>query len=424
MISDTFLREHLRLTRRHFMQMGVAGLSAISISLPFANAEESPRDLPKKAELGDGIKKSKSLITSQAQFYDVSRGQPIPHTLPDDKKREVGMTRETWKLEVIADPDHRAIVRQPMSKELGTPFDFDKLMNLAEKRAVRFGKAMTCLNLGCPLGYGIWEGVPLRDVIWLTSPGDDVRRVYYFGYHNDDPKQIFRSSLPMSRVLEDPFDLPPVILCYKLNGEWLTSERGGPVRIVVPEAYGFKSVKWLTHVVLTNLFHANDTYAEQGNDIDSPLKTFAATINAPHDVRAGEKIVVSGYAQVGINGLSKVQAWIQDADEQPLEGDRYFERAPWVDMDVLGPPDHWGSELDEGKIPLPTHGFDSSSGKPLSWPMRLGMIHWAGVLPPLARGNYIFRCRAIDEKGIAQPMPRPFRRSGFAAIEQVSFKVT
>ncbi|MBX9655848.1 molybdopterin-dependent oxidoreductase [bacterium] len=423
-MSVTFLREHLRFTRRYFMQMGVAGLSAISFSPPSTKAEESSRELPKKMELGDGIKKSKSLITSQAQFYDVSRGQPIPHTLPDDKKREVGMTRDTWKLEVIADPEHRAVVRQPMSKEQGTSFDFDKLMNLAEKRAVRFGKVMTCLNLGCPLGYGIWEGVPLRDVIWLTNPGDDVRRVFYFGYHNDDPKQIFRSSLPMSRVLEDPFDLPPIILCYKLNGEWLTPERGGPVRIVVPEAYGFKSVKWLTHVVLTNLFHANDTYAEQGNDIDSPLKTFAATINAPQDVKAGEKIVVSGYAQVGINGLSKVQAWIQNADEQPMEGDRYYERAPWVDMEILGPPDDWGSELKEGKIPLLTHGFDSSSGKPLSWPMRLGMIHWAGVFPPLARGSYIFRCRAIDEKGGAQPMPRPFRRSGFAAIEQVSFKVT
>ena len=62
---------------------------------------------------------------------------------------------------------------------------------------------------------------------------------------------MFRSSLPVGRVLEDPDDLPPVILCYKLNGEWLNPERGGPVRIVVPEPYGFKSIKWLTHIVLS-----------------------------------------------------------------------------------------------------------------------------------------------------------------------------
>ena len=77
--------------------------------------------------------------------------------------------------------------------------------------------------------------------------------MFYHGYHNDDPKQLFRSSLPVGRVLEDHDGLPPVILCYKLNGEWLDAERGGPVRVVVPEAYGFKSVKWLTRVVLTNL---------------------------------------------------------------------------------------------------------------------------------------------------------------------------
>ena len=80
---------------------------------------------------------------------------------------------------------------------------------------------MTCLNIGCPLGMGVWEGVPLRDVVWLTQPKENLRRVFYYGYHNDDPKQMFRSSLPVGRVLEDPDDLPPVILCYKLNGEWL-----------------------------------------------------------------------------------------------------------------------------------------------------------------------------------------------------------
>ena len=80
---------------------------------------------------------------------------------------------------------------------------------------------MTCLNIGCPLGMGIWEGVPLREVVWLTQPRENLRRVFYYGYHNDDPKQMFRSSLPIGRVLEDPYDLPPVILCYKLNGEWL-----------------------------------------------------------------------------------------------------------------------------------------------------------------------------------------------------------
>src|SRR5262249_7667699 len=157
------------------------------------------------------------------------------------------------------------------------------LMELARTRAVRFAKVMTCLNIGCPLGMGLWEGVPLRDVVWRTKPRADLRRISYHGYHNDDPKQLFRPSLPAGRVLEDYRDLPPVILCYKLNGEWLDPKRGGPVRVVVPEAYGFKSIKWLTHVMLTNLGYANDTYLNGNNDVDSPLKTFAATLSVPRD---------------------------------------------------------------------------------------------------------------------------------------------
>lgn len=73
-----------------------------------------------------------------------------------------------------------------------------------------------------PAGHGHLEGAPLRRNRVANRPGQDLRRVFYYGYHNDDPKQIFRSSLPIGRVLEDPFDLPPVIACYKLNGQWLS----------------------------------------------------------------------------------------------------------------------------------------------------------------------------------------------------------
>jgi hypothetical protein len=233
---------------------------------------------------------------------------------------------------------------------------------------------------------------------------------------------LFRISLPVGRVLEDPYDLPPVILCYKLNGQWLDSQRGGPVRVVVPEHYGYKSIKWLSQIVLSSMPHGNDTYAEQGNDIDSPLKTFAATLSFPAEVKTGESIPVTGYAQVGISGLAKVQVWISsNATDHPAD-DKHFESAPWVDAEILPPPVQWGGDLPDGRIPAETLGFDDH-GRPLTWPMRLGKIHWASLLPGLPAGNYTLRCRTVDEKGIAQPLPRPFRKSGHAAIEAVQIKV-
>jgi DMSO/TMAO reductase YedYZ molybdopterin-dependent catalytic subunit len=90
----------------------------------------------------------------------------------------------------------------------------------------------------------------------------------------------------------------PVIICYKLNGEWLSPKRGGPVRMIVPEAYGFKSVKWLQRIVLTNDHRANDTYAEQNNDVDSWQKTMARFVDVPDSAKAGQAIPLTGLAQV------------------------------------------------------------------------------------------------------------------------------
>jgi DMSO/TMAO reductase YedYZ molybdopterin-dependent catalytic subunit len=288
---------------------------------------------------------------------------------------------------------------------------------------VRFAKVMTCLNIGCPLGMGIWEGVPLRTVLRLASPRADLRRVVYHGYHNDDPKQLFQSSLPVGRVLEDYFDLPPVILCYMLNGHWLDSQRGGPVRVVVPEAYGFKSIKWLQRLVLTNLGHANDTYLSGNNDVDSPLKTFAATLSVPGEVKRGQPFAVTGYAQVGISGLSRVQVWVAPRDTKWPAADPYFIKAPWLDARILPPPRKWGGKLPGDAIPKDTLGFDPATGAPRTWPLRLAKAHWAVLLPGLAAGEYTLRCRTVDERGQAQPMPRPLRKSGHCAIEAVNVSV-
>src|SRR5262249_38496111 len=153
-------------------------------------------------------------------------------------------------------------------------------------------------------------------------------------------------------------------------------------------------------------------------DVDSALKTFAATISFSRTVKRGEPIPVTGYAQVGISGLSKVQVWIQsNAIERP-PGDPYFTTAPWVDAQILPPPKHWDS-LPGAKIPAETMGFDAATGQPRAWPMRLGKVHWAALIPGLSAGEYTFRCRTIDAKGKAQPLPRPFQKSGHAAIESV-----
>ncbi len=235
---------------------------------------------------------------------------------------------------------------------------------------------------------------------------------------------MFRSSLPVGRVLEDPDDLPPVIVCYKLNGELLNAERGGPVRIVVPEHYGFKSVKWLTHIVLSNLFHANDTYGTQNNDVDSPLKTFAATLSVPTEVkaehadpgyrlRAGRYLRACRKCRCGFRRMGRAGPRTIRTSRPRRGSTRRSSRRP-----------RSGAASSPGDaIPKDTLGFDAT-GKPKTWPMRLAKAHWAALLPGLPAGEYTLRCRTIDAEGAAQPMPRPFKKSGRCEIESLKITVS
>src|SRR5262249_8445817 len=155
----------------------------------------------------------------------------------------------------------------------------------------------------------------------------------------------------------------------------------------------------------------------------SPLKTFAATLLAPSEAKAGQPIPLTGYAQVGVSGLSKVQVWIQAEQESWPADDPYFLKAPWLDCKILPPPAHWGGDFPDDKLPANVRQFDASTGRPERWPMRLSKIHWAVLHPALAPGKYTLRSRTIDAQNQAQPMPRPFRKSGHAAIEEIQLSI-
>lgn len=417
-LIERLAKEHSNLTRRYFLKLGSAGAAVLSMSRLWAKGYEGQTD-PLLAEAVSKLE----YLTLDENFRTFGRGNPPPYKLPPEKLREVGLSRETWELEVVADPESNAEVEHPLSKENGTAMNWAGLMKLAETKAVCLMIVMSCTNGRFPCGMGLWEGVPLKDVIWLARPTGNIRRVFYYGYHNNDPEQRFQSSLPIGRVLEEPPSEHPVMLCYKLNGEWLTPARGGPVRMLVPGEYGNKCVKWLQRILLTNNFQANDTYAGWNNDTVSHLKTCARFIHTPKTIKAGQLVPITGVAEVGMSGLSKVQYWLCPQDESLPKDDPYFTRAKWRDADILPPPKDWGGGLPGGKLPAVPSQFDTNSGKPLQWPIPNTIVHWAALLKVEQAGQYDLRCRTIDANGNAQPMPRPFPKSGNNTIRQVKITV-
>jgi hypothetical protein len=152
-MSDDFFRDHDELSRRAFLRAGAAGAAACGL-LPWmvSAQEERPQALRRAIDRLE-------YLTPQQEFRTIARGNPRPSSLPQEKKREAGLTRETWRLEVVPDPDHDSKVGNPLTKAAGSALDFEGLMRVARNRAVSFPKIMTCNNIARPLGMGIWEGV-------------------------------------------------------------------------------------------------------------------------------------------------------------------------------------------------------------------------------------------------------------------------
>jgi DMSO/TMAO reductase YedYZ molybdopterin-dependent catalytic subunit len=372
----------------------------------------------------------RDFLTPAGSFYEVTRGKP--YLLDHDARRKAGLTPETWRLEVVPDePPWQPTLARTFRKDDGTALALADLDALFRDRPVRCIKTMQCLMDSPASGLcsnGLWEGVALRDVIARLGRLKDVRRVYYTGFFAD-PRHRFASSLSLSEVLETPPGHTPVSLALRLNGHPLPIERGGPVRMLVPEGYGFKSIKWLDRVVLTNDYRANDTYAEkQNNDPDSPMKTLARPdIHAPQTYRHGEPVTLRGVAVVGASGLRRVEYWLRkDGGTHGVldPDDPAWATAEWKEATLPdGPPGGWTSGLPGGRFPEGVTHLDPASGRPTVWPLPFSWAAWEVKLEGLGAWSYEFRVRAVDLNGFAQPEPRPNPQSGIAEVPCMTFTV-
>jgi hypothetical protein len=404
-------------SRRDFIRLGTLGAAAANA--PALHAAAAPARPP--------------LLTPDVDFQDVSRGSPKPHTLTGAAQAEARLTAGTWRLEITADPfteePHTkvaATLDHPLTLADGSALDLPKLMELGRKHQVHFLKAMQCLNIDTPLGQGLWTGVPLREVLKLCGRMTNVRRIYFWGFHNNDPKQIFKSSVSYTQCMETaPGDLP-VFLAYRLNGEPLSPERGGPVRMIVPWSHGYKSIKWLQHIFVTNDARNNDTYASGNNDPDSFLKTAAYVDTGPDKIKAGEPVFLTGQVISGLSGVKRVEYWLRSVptSKEPKLADDAPElmHGPWLPCELEAQPD-WNAILPKGVDPRRVLAFDKASGKPASWPPRYGMCSYMAVLKDLKPGHYEVRARSIDLNDYVQPEPRPSQKSGKNSIQVRRFEV-
>ncbi len=93
-----------------------------------------------------------------------------------------------------------------------------------------------------------WTGVPLHTILNSTGLNKNARYVNFYAYDG------YMESIDMLDALH-----PQTILAYGMNGQDLPVAHGAPVRVRVETQIGYKSVKYLQRIVVT------DDFVDPGN---------------------------------------------------------------------------------------------------------------------------------------------------------------
>lgn len=115
--------------------------------------------------------------------------------------------------------------------------------SLAEIRSYPTRSNITMI--GCEEGWSYiaeWEGVPLSYILERVGALPQVR---YVVYRSIQPE--WWESIDMADALH-----PQTLVTHRMNGADLPVQFGGPLRLRIPRQLGYKSVKYITSITLTD----------------------------------------------------------------------------------------------------------------------------------------------------------------------------
>ena len=212
-------------------------------------------------------------ITPIDDFYSISKN------FVDPKVSEDG-----WKLEI------GGLVERPYS------------LTLAEIKAmppVSDYRTLSCISNpvgGDLISNGGWKGVRVKDL--LERAGVKAGAVDVALYARDG----YAESFPIAKALD-----PDVIAVYEMNGETLPDKNGFPLRLLVPDIFGMKNVKWLTKIDVVNVDYQG-YWQEQGWSDTAIIQTMSRIDFPRHRQLLPTGLNrIGGVSFAGARGVAKIE---------------------------------------------------------------------------------------------------------------------
>ena len=132
---------------------------------------------------------------------------------------------ESYQLEVAG------LVQNPKS------YTYDEVINDHQN----YKKVVT---LDCVEGWSatiLWEGLLVRDLLAEVGPLPDAQVVIFHAYDG------YTTSLPVEYIMNND-----ILIAHKMNEIPLPPERGFPFQLVAESKWGYKWIKWITKIELSD----------------------------------------------------------------------------------------------------------------------------------------------------------------------------
>jgi DMSO/TMAO reductase YedYZ molybdopterin-dependent catalytic subunit len=235
------------ITRRRAILTGLASVSGLLLA-------KYPKDLPPTygnlLRMGDTFTYAahRALLPGQSLVREYSPSDitsfPATGTTQASDIKDTAASNEYRRLQAASFADWRLQVEGRVARPRS--FSLAELKQLPARTQIT---RHTCEEGWSAIGQ--WTGVPLSLVLDAAGILPSARFVLFHSY--DD----WADSIDMLDALH-----PQTILAYGMNGRDLPIQHGAPVRLRVERQMGYKSMKFLRRIVVTDEF---DDGGEKGN---------------------------------------------------------------------------------------------------------------------------------------------------------------
>jgi DMSO/TMAO reductase YedYZ molybdopterin-dependent catalytic subunit len=112
------------------------------------------------------------------------------------------------------------------------------------------------VTLYCVEGWSVrilWEGLLISELLAEAGPLPEAKVVIFHAYDG------YTTSLPLDYIVDND-----ILLAYKMNDIPLPPKRGFPFELVAEEKWGYKWIKWVTTIELSDDVNYRGYWEERG----------------------------------------------------------------------------------------------------------------------------------------------------------------